>query len=114
MENILVNYNLAGGNKTVVRNIPRSSKYCLQAIWTGLTGTLNGRIVLYQSLDGVNFDTIKTYSESGALVDFSLPLSLASGSGQLVDAEGFTGYWLKASIEVTGITGGTLNIILAE
>lgn len=114
MEKILNNYNLAGGNKSIVKNPPRSSKYCIQAVWANLTGTLNGRIVLSQSLDGVNFDTIKTYSESGALVDFALPLSNASGSGQLVDAEGFTGYWLKAYVEVSGITGGTISITIAE
>lgn len=111
-QTVLSSYNLASGSRNVDVSLPGGPKYTLQAVWSGVSGTANGTIKLQQSLDGINFDQIKTINASSEEVDFGINIDSASGSESLEDKLGFIGDTLRIAIAVGSITGGTLSIYL--
>ena len=106
-------YDLSEGDKSIIFNIDANLKHCFQAVWADLTGTLNGKISFFQSLDGTNFDLIKTYTDLG-LVNWEILLDSADGSEHVENTEGFVSYWIKVTVDVNSITGGTLTLWYKE
>lgn len=111
-EIILPAYDLALGSKNIDIKRPGGPKYSIQFAWSGLTGTKNGTVKIKQSLDGTNFDQLKTMDASGAEVDFGISITTTAGSATLEDKDGFTGEYMRVALAVGSITGGTISITL--
>lgn len=107
---VLEDYDISDGGTSVEVPIPGNCKYAIQAVWADVTGTNNATIKAAQSLDGTNYDQLKTINASGDEVDFGITMSGASGSAQIEDREGFTGRKLKLTFAEGTATGGTLNV----
>lgn len=112
LENPIVAYNMAGGDKSVVIDFPSGSKYSIQAVWADVAGVNNGTIKVLQSINGVNFDQLKTINAEGVEVDFGIAMSGAAGSANIEDKHGFTGRQMKLVFTAGTITGGTLYVYL--
>jgi len=96
-------------------NIDTGECYSVQCVFSGLTGTLDGKVNLQQSLDEVNFVNIQTINPTtSAYEDFEADLNSASNNVILSDPEGFTGYWFKVLVTLNGITGGALDVYLIK
>jgi len=114
MENLhkLSAFNMAAGDTFFTVNFNGFEKYSIQAIWADVTGTNNGTIKVLQSLDGTNFDQLKTINSAGAEVDFGITMSGTDGSATIEDKVGFTGKTMKVVFAEGTITGGTLDIYI--
>lgn len=107
---VIDNYDISNGGTYVEIPMPGNCKYAVQAVWADVTGTNNATVKASQTLDGTNYDQLKTIDAAGNEVDFGITLSEASGSAQIEDCEGFTGRKLKLTFAEGTATGGTLNV----
>lgn len=97
-----------------VTNMAAGERYAIQAVWSGLTGTLDGKINVQQSLtDGANFVNVQTINPTTSQYeDLEADLDTAADTAIITDPEGFTGYWMMVLVTLNGVTGGALDVYL--
>lgn len=103
---LLDGYDMSLGDKLVVKRMPTSTRWSLQAIVDGLAGGADATLAMKQS----NAEPV----EEAMLSDYYSGLSVtldADGSKSMED-EMFTHAWMGIKLTVNSVTGGTLKLIL--
>lgn len=78
----------------------------IQLIWAGLTGTLDGKVTVEVSNDGVNWDTKKI-----GVANAEIQVSGAAGNDTISITDSTERYY-RANWAHTGVTGGTINCFI--
>jgi len=112
METKRYNCDLSSGLKTIDVQMKPFGRYSLQVVWEDIAGGTDGTVKLKQSIDGVNYDQIKTLNASSEEVDFGVDISTEAGSSTLEDKDGFTGSNLRITIDPGQITDGNVYLFL--
>jgi hypothetical protein len=79
----------------------------IQLIWSGLTGTLDGKLTVEVSDDGVNWDVKKLASGSDAIITVS-----GAAGNDVLTIEAMTEKLYRAKWAKTGVTAGVVTAIL--
>ena len=103
---LLAGYNLALGDKRIVKKMSKSCRWSVQTILDGLAGGLDATVTIKQSnVEPVGAGNISDYY-GGLFVTLD-----ADGSKSMED-EMFTHEWMVIEIAVNAATGGILQLIL--
>jgi len=112
IKEILNGWDITNGGISKVIPELTGKKYSLQAVWSGLTGTLDGTIKVLQSNDGINYDQLMTLDADGAEVDFDIDLDSAAGSETIEDKDGFMGKNMMITLGIGSLTAGLVSLYL--
>jgi hypothetical protein len=96
---ILKGYDLSGGNNNWTSDsIPGYASYTVEYIWSNVTGTLDGELVVRETDDDIVYDSIKTTTVSVA------------NKTHIVSNVNLTSDKINVKFTANGITGGRLSI----
>ena len=97
-------YDIGGGNKEFITQIPIRNSFAVQVVTASMAGTLDATLDIYGSLDKVNWALIAPTSFS------RITLSTNGTNGWTKDLANYD--FLKITLTVNNCTGGRLNLLM--